>query len=255
MKRSLIENVRLIPYVSGGEIDRYNFITALLGINASIVNGTATEQKLSLAITECDTSGGEFTAVNDGAALINGQSVFKADVSAVNPSFNAQVLIDLVGLKRYIKITGTVSQTGNGNGSAAKVEIEFDSANFTTNLEAATTYYVKIGGVSIVSILTGETAPASDDELAALFNAKTFAIDGKTFTATVSGAKVTFSAGTVGETAAFDTTIEFYSDEACETALTINPDTYSVTNTAGVPKDEVTVLYALALGDSAEQPV
>lgn len=93
MKRELIENVKVQPYTSAAVIDRAGFLSAIFAAKTSAA-GTVT-----IALSHCDTSDGAFTDVDDDFAIRGDNGVTAASGDLVN------IDLDLVGCKRFIKIT------------------------------------------------------------------------------------------------------------------------------------------------------
>ena len=104
MKRALLESVKVIPYTSGDVIDCEGFLSAIVGANVS------TAGTLSVAVTHSDEAAGSFTAVDDAFIGI-GKPITGV---AVEADIIANFDLDLIGCKRYIKITITA-----GGGAAA----------------------------------------------------------------------------------------------------------------------------------------
>ncbi|MCX4357046.1 MAG: hypothetical protein OSJ43_12625 [Oscillospiraceae bacterium] len=101
MKRTLLQNVKVQPYTSGTAIDREGFLSVIVA--ATI--GTA--GALTLTITHSD-DGTDYTAVTDKqvfpeAPTKNGE--FTTDTLAKDAVINIDA--DLLGLKRYVKITAS----------------------------------------------------------------------------------------------------------------------------------------------------
>ncbi|GHU75682.1 hypothetical protein AGMMS49992_20130 [Clostridia bacterium] len=96
MKRELLENVKVIPYTAGAVVDKLNFLSAVLGMTVSAAS------TITVAATHCDTATGTFTAITDTQFVVGPKSItlVAADVPA-----NLNIPLDLVGCKRYIKIT------------------------------------------------------------------------------------------------------------------------------------------------------
>ena len=97
------------------------------------------------------------------------------------------------------KISGAPAAAGtegNGTDTAAKVEIDFDKIT----MDAAGTLTLKIGDQTVTSAAVAEGDIGDSEKLAAAFDTKTFDFDGKKFTATGAGSKVTFEADANGET-------------------------------------------------------
>ena len=85
MKRNLYGSIKAMPYTSGTAVDRQGYLSAVV------------------SVTECDTADGSFTAVAD-ERVVMGRNL--SNISVVNDELMA-VELDLVGCKRYIKVTVT----------------------------------------------------------------------------------------------------------------------------------------------------
>lgn len=115
MKRELIQNVKVTPYTSGNAIDREGFLSGILAINVGAPTGSPTAASIKVTITECDTSSGTFTAVADKKVVIgetlnaSGEVTYSVDKT---DGLAANVDLDLVGCKRYVKLTCAVTFTG-----------------------------------------------------------------------------------------------------------------------------------------------
>lgn len=125
MKRQIFENLKVQPYTSAALIDREGFLSGLLGVKVAAPTGSPTAAKLTLTITECDTSDGSFAAVAD-KAVINGKTLdasgaaeYEVDKTATTGGLSETIPLDFVGCKRYVKITGAVSFTGGTSPAAA----------------------------------------------------------------------------------------------------------------------------------------
>ena len=97
MKRNLYGSIKAMPYTSGKAVDRKGYLSAVLAAGASAA-GT-----LAVAVSECDTAGGSFTAVADERVAMG------RDLSSIAVGQNELVAVelDLVGCKQYIKVTVT----------------------------------------------------------------------------------------------------------------------------------------------------
>lgn len=95
MKRNLFQNIKAQPYTAGGAVDRDGFLSAVLTVKASAA-GT-----LAVAVTHADTADGTFEAVTDERLIVSGCGTVAKDELA-------QVNIDLLGCKRYVKFTPSV---------------------------------------------------------------------------------------------------------------------------------------------------
>lgn len=115
MKRELIQNVKVIPYTSGNAIDHDGFLSGILAISVSAPTGSPTAAAIKVSITESETSDGTFTAVKDKNVVIgetindSGEVTFAVDKTN---GLVSNVDLDLVGCKRYVKLTCAVSFTG-----------------------------------------------------------------------------------------------------------------------------------------------
>lgn len=112
MKRELIENVKVMPYTSAAVIDRDGFLSGIFAASIGTITGSPTAAKLGIAITECDTSGGTYAAVKDTHVIVGGEDEWEIDLDATTPALDINVDLDLVGCKRFVKITATVTLTG-----------------------------------------------------------------------------------------------------------------------------------------------
>lgn len=98
---------------------------------------------------------------------------------------------------------------------AATFAIDFSEMPFTEQLAADTALWVRIGGNDKVLVsVTAEAAISSAAEFAELFADTSFTVAGKTYTAAVEGAVVTYTATVAGETDSIPETVEAFGDEA-----------------------------------------
>jgi hypothetical protein len=114
MKRELIENVKVIPYTNGAVIDRSGFLSGILGLKINPPTGSPTAASVTVALTESDTSGGTFTPAADTLAIVDGNAL-DIDLAA---GLDANIDIDLVGVKRFIKLTAAINFTGGTSPAA-----------------------------------------------------------------------------------------------------------------------------------------
>lgn len=113
MKRELIQNIKVMPYSSGDAIDREGFLSAILAAKVSA------GEKLSIAVTHCDTDSGSFEAVTDTRLIVGGSNEVSVEAGA-----EVNYDLDLVGCKRYIKITASLT----GSGAAATYAVALGDA-------------------------------------------------------------------------------------------------------------------------------
>jgi len=114
MKRALLETVKVIPYTSDEVIDRDGFLSAIVGANVTAA-GT-----LSLAITHSDEEAGVFEAVTDEYIGVDKPITG----IAVEADTIANIDIDLLGCKRYVKIAITAD-----GGAAATYAVALGDKN------------------------------------------------------------------------------------------------------------------------------
>ena len=108
MKRELLQNVQPIPLVADEVIDRGGFLSAVLAVKPK------SSGDLSVKIEHGDAKAGPFTEAKDPGLFIDGNSVpTVADGDLI--LFD----LDLIGCKRFIKVT--VSGSGLGEGASALV--------------------------------------------------------------------------------------------------------------------------------------
>lgn len=120
MKRELIQNVKVLPYTSGDAVDREGFLSGILAVALGAATGTPDSVSVKVALTECDTESGSYTAVKDKNAFVgktadvDGAITLAADVAG-NEVHNID--IDLAGCKKFVKATVTVNCTGGSSPS------------------------------------------------------------------------------------------------------------------------------------------
>ena len=109
MKRELIQNVKAIPYTSGEAIDREGFLSAACAVKAAAAGGMKVE------VTHADTADGTFEAVPDVCLFVGGG----AEAKDLKAGDIANFDIDLVGCKKFVKLT--VSGDAAGEGASCSV--------------------------------------------------------------------------------------------------------------------------------------
>lgn len=120
MKRELFDNVSVVIGATDDAIDRKGFLSAVFAASIGEVTGSPTNTKLSVKVEHSDTSNGAFTAVED--TMINPEHMSREGILAeknVESKDTLQLNLDLLGCKRYIKITPTITFTGGDSPSAA----------------------------------------------------------------------------------------------------------------------------------------
>ena len=122
MKRELLQNIKAMP-LDTEAIDRAGFLSAVVAVKA------AGSGEVTIAVKDCDTSGGDFQPVADPLVVLDG----KATVKDVQNGDLVNFDLDLVGCKQYIKI----EFTGEGKGEGAAVIVLGDATNTPVEAPAA----------------------------------------------------------------------------------------------------------------------
>ncbi len=119
MKRELFRSVVVIPAVEEKAVDREGFLSGILSYSAGTFSGDPDSVSLSLSLEHADTADGEFTAVSD-TMLNPEQASEKGGIPDMEISSGEarQVQLDLLGCKRFIKITPSVSFKGGTSPAA-----------------------------------------------------------------------------------------------------------------------------------------
>ena len=119
MKRELFDNVSVV-IGSGKAVDREGYLSAVFAASVGTITGSPTEAKLKLVVEHSDTADGTFEVVPDTKLepeSTSADGVVKNIVVADNDVL--QVNLDLLGCKRYIKVTPTITFTGGTSPAAA----------------------------------------------------------------------------------------------------------------------------------------
>lgn len=120
MKRELFDNVVVRVGATGIAVDRKGFLSAVVAADIGEITGSPTEAKLSVKVEHSDTADGTFTNVED--TMINPEHANQEgilSVATVESEAVLQINMDLLGCKRYIKVTPTITFTGGTSPSAA----------------------------------------------------------------------------------------------------------------------------------------
>lgn len=113
--------------------------------------------------------------------------------------------------------------------AAAKLVITFQSS--VSDIPASGKIYARIGGDDKAYIeLTVAADITTGEKLAGLFTGNSFTKGGKTYTATVSSATVTFTASENGETDSISETIELFKEKTFQTKVNVTPKSIKFTN-------------------------
>ena len=114
MKRALFETVKVTPYASNETVDRFGYLSAVLGVSAT------TGGELAVTVTHADAADGTFEPVADERIISYGP---EAAVEAGTP---VMVGIDLIGCKQFVKIavSGVTATYALALGDAAEAPVE-----------------------------------------------------------------------------------------------------------------------------------
>ncbi|MDE7331215.1 MAG: hypothetical protein K2O16_03090 [Lachnospiraceae bacterium] len=120
MRRALLENNRVI--INPGIVDRHMFLSAIFAIKAA--EETAEETAVGIKFEHCDTEDGEFEVVTDTElcldARIDPKTGTLPDI-AVKGGEDVNIDLDLIGCKRFIKITVSIDGTDSSSVQTAIV--------------------------------------------------------------------------------------------------------------------------------------
>ena len=109
MKRALFDTVTVLPFASGSSFDRMGDESAVLAVTVA-ANSTAT-----VTVEHCDTSTGTFVAVPDSRLFVDNPTNENGNAVIANGAAAAAVAnldIDLIGCKQFVKITVTGGTAG-----------------------------------------------------------------------------------------------------------------------------------------------
>lgn len=107
MKRELHQNVKVLPYASGEAVDRNGYLSAILAVKAAAAG------KLTVTVTHGDTDAAADTVTDEflfpGSKSENGV----CDIEDVQAGDTVNFDIDLLGVKRYVKIAVSGAAAAN----------------------------------------------------------------------------------------------------------------------------------------------
>lgn len=109
MKRALFDTVTVLPFTSGSIVYRLGYESAVLALSV------AAGKKATVKVEHCDTKDGTFAKVEDSRLFVDnpvnadGEAIVEneAEAEAV-----ANLDIDLIGCKSFVKITVTGGTAG-----------------------------------------------------------------------------------------------------------------------------------------------
>ena len=119
MKRELFDNVSVVVVASGAGVDRDGFLSAVFAASVGAITGSPTSAKLTVKVEHCDTADGTFELASD--TMLDPEHMTAGGVLkeiAVESKDALQMNLDLLGCKRYIKITPSISFTGGTSPAA-----------------------------------------------------------------------------------------------------------------------------------------
>ena len=111
MKRELHQNVKVLPYASGEAVDRNSYLSAIIAVKA------ATAGKLTVTVTHGDTDAAADTVTDEFLFPDSKSENGVCEIEDVKVGDTVNFDIDLLGVKRYVKIT--VSGTAAANATYA----------------------------------------------------------------------------------------------------------------------------------------
>lgn len=102
MRRMLFDQIKVLPYAAGEAIDRDGALSVVLGVTCSAATATPT---LAVTLETSDTADGTYTAVSDERAIVSDMPV------ALETEGTYMIKLDVLGCKRYVRITPTINGT------------------------------------------------------------------------------------------------------------------------------------------------
>ena len=120
MKRELFDNVTVVVGASGTVVDREGFLSAIFAASVGEITGSPTSTELSVKVEHCDTADGTFERVDD--TMLDPEHVTSGGIlkdAAVESKDTLQMNLDLVGCKRYIKVTSDITFAGGTSPEAS----------------------------------------------------------------------------------------------------------------------------------------
>lgn len=109
MKKALFDTVAIMPYGSGTVIDRRGYESAVLALTV------AASQTATVKIEHCDTEDGTFEVVHDERVFVDNPVTETGEASIKNDTEDeilANLDVDLIGCKAFIKMTVTTGTAG-----------------------------------------------------------------------------------------------------------------------------------------------
>ena len=109
MKRALFDTVTVLPFASGSVFDRMGYESAVLAVTV------AAGGKATVKAEHCDTADGTFAAIPDTRLFIDNPRDTAGNAVIANESEAEAVAnldIDLIGCKQFVKITVTDGTAG-----------------------------------------------------------------------------------------------------------------------------------------------
>lgn len=208
------------------------------------------KEKENLDILLVSTTGEQQVAVYRDIESVN--AVFGPDGSTPNSKIvrKATTLLNqgkttlAETLVSKFKIVGFEPPSGSA-ALPAKLTLDFTGVDFSDPIPADKSLWVKIGGdeKALVEITTTEEI-ASAAQFAGLFTGTSFSKGGKTYTPTMDGGAVTFTADVPGSADSIPEQISIYADAAMTEEIVLNPDN-AVTVKFANGRDEMTAADGL----------
>ncbi len=119
MKRDLFDSVSVVPAAAEKVVDREGFLSAVFAANMGTYTGEPTGATFDILVEHCDIKNGTFEAVADAKLVPSATTTGgKIEVGSVSSGAGVQISLDLLGCKRYIKITPTITFTGGTSPAA-----------------------------------------------------------------------------------------------------------------------------------------
>lgn len=113
MKRELLKNIAVKLSPSGKAIDREGFLSAVLAVSVGSITGDPDSATLTVELTHADTADGDFAPVPD-KMIDPERMVWEGGIRKIMVSDQEELClsVDLLGCKRFIKVTPAITFMG-----------------------------------------------------------------------------------------------------------------------------------------------
>ncbi len=113
MKRELLKEIAVKLSPSGRAIDREGFLSAVLAVSVGSITGDPDSATLTVTLTHADAADGDFVPVPD-AMIDPERRSWEGGIQKIVVSDQEELCLgmDLLGCKRFIKVSHAITFTG-----------------------------------------------------------------------------------------------------------------------------------------------